>query len=109
VFGETFGGKDGTTQRVRFIPAHIVFETGARYFRMRRIPLAIGGVGRRFGIHGLELATHALVLVAGPSATMAAGDRVTTESTKATRCSQLPFVSGHSDCSREQEANAPSA
>jgi len=85
-----------------------VLEPWARYFGVRGVALSVTGAGRWFGIHGLVLATHAFVVVAA-SATMAAGDRVITESTKATRCSQLPFVSGHSDCSREHDANAPSA
>jgi hypothetical protein len=74
---------------------------------MRGVPLSVRDFAR-VGIHGPVLSSHALLVVADSSATIAAGDRVITDSTKATRCSQLPFVSGHSDCSREQDANAPS-
>ena len=109
MFGEALGGQDGTAQRVCFVPAYVVIEARTRHLGMRRVTLTFDDVDRCFGIHGLELATHAFCVVAGASATMAAGDRVTTESAKATRCSQLPFVRGHSDCSREQDANAPSA
>lgn len=106
---ETFGREDGAAQSSGLVPAHVLLQPRAGHFGVGSVALSFAGAGRGFRIHGLVLATHAFVVAAAASATMAAGDRVITESTKATRCSQLPFVSGHSDCSREHDANAPSA